>query len=65
MADGSVAGSLPEDHPGKNVARALNAFAQSISSGARFRPDFEDGVALHRLLDAVARSSRLHTWERP
>lgn len=62
---GSVAPSLGEDHPGKNVARSLNSFAQSIRIGARFQPDFEDGVALHRVLDAIARSSRLRTWERP
>lgn len=41
-----------------NVARALVAFADSIRSGRRFQPDFEDGVRLHRLLDAVMASSR-------
>ena len=65
VAYGSVATSLGEDHPGKNVARALSSFAHSIGSDTRFRPDFEDGLGLHHLLDAVARSSRLQTWERP
>lgn len=62
---GSVAPSLGEDHPGKNVARSLSSFAESIRSGTRFRPDFEDGLALHRVVEATARSSRSHTWERP
>ena len=62
---GLVAASLSEDHPGKNVARSLDAFARSISGGAQFRPNFQDGLALHRVLDAMARSSRSRRWELP
>ncbi len=56
---------LDEDYPATNVARSLEAFVRSIRSGAPFRPDFQDGLALHRVLDALARSSSLRTWERP
>ena len=56
---------LGEDHPATNVARALESFVQSIRSGTKFRPDFQDGLALHRVIDAIARSSRMRTWERP
>ena len=45
-----------------NVARALTAFASSIREGHRFRPDFLDGVELHRLLDAVMTSSDGGSW---
>ena len=45
-------------HAAYNVARALTDFADSIREGRRFRPDFRDGVDLHRLIDAVMTSSR-------
>ena len=50
--------SVTEGHAGYNVAQALTEFADSIRSGRRFRPDFEDGVDLHRLIDAVMTSDR-------
>jgi predicted dehydrogenase len=43
----------------RNVALALRAF---VGVGASFRPSFEDGVALHRLLEAIARSSDERVW---
>ena len=49
---------VTEGHSAYNVARALTDFAGSIREGRRFRPDFEDGVDLHRLIDAVMTSSR-------
>ena len=49
---------ISEGHAGYNVARALTDFAESIREGRRFRPDFADGVNLHRLLDAAMTSSR-------
>jgi predicted dehydrogenase len=51
---------LDEDHPGVNVALALQAFAKAARSGSRFRPDFEDAVRVHALLEHVA-SARLQT----
>ena len=50
--------TVTEGHSAYNVARALTDFAGSIREGRRFRPDFEDGVDLHRLIDAVMTSSR-------
>ena len=49
---------ITEGHAAYNVARALSAFACSIREERRFRPDFRDGVDLHRLIDAVVVSSR-------
>ena len=49
---------VTEGHSAYNVARALTDFADSIREGRRFRPDFNDGVALHRILDAAMTSSR-------
>ena len=49
---------VTEGHAAYNVARALIDFADSIREGRRFRPDFADGVDLHRLIDAVMISNR-------
>jgi predicted dehydrogenase len=49
---------VTEGHSAYNVARALTDFGDSIREKRRFRPDFTDGVYLHRLLDAVMTSSR-------
>ena len=53
---------VTEGHSAYNVARALSAFAEAIREGRRFRPDFRDGVDLHRLLDAVMTSSEEGRW---
>lgn len=49
---------IAEGHSAYNVARSLTDFAGSIREGRRFRPDFQDGVDLHHLLDSVMTSSR-------
>jgi predicted dehydrogenase len=51
--------SLPPASPARNVALALSAFA---AEGTAFRPNFEDAVRLHRVLEAIARSSREAVW---
>ncbi|MCQ3803086.1 MAG: Gfo/Idh/MocA family oxidoreductase [bacterium] len=48
---------ITEGNAAHNVARALTDFAESIQEGRRFRPDFADGVNLHRLLDAAMTSN--------
>lgn len=53
---------VTEGHSAYNVARALTAFADAIRGGRRFRPDFGDGVVLHRLLDAVMTSGEEGSW---
>ncbi len=50
--------SVTEGDSAYNVGRALTEFAHAIREQRRFRPDFLDGVNLHRLLDAVMESSR-------
>ncbi len=53
---------LADGHDGANVGRAVAAFSAAWREGARFRPDFEDGIGLHRIIDAVARSSDERRW---
>ena len=50
---------LAPSDPGRNIAFALRRF---VAEGAAFRPSFADGVALHRLLDAVQTSSATRSW---
>lgn len=38
-------------------------FLQALHKGQRFRPDFEDGLAVQSVLDAVERSSASRQWE--
>ena len=50
---------LPADSPARNVALALGTFAEQ---GSSFRPAFGDAARLHRLLEAIARSSAERAW---
>lgn len=54
---------LDEGDAGANVGRALSAFAAAAAEGARFEPDFRQGLELHRVIDAVAASSDSGAWE--
>jgi predicted dehydrogenase len=58
-AEGGEEISLAASDPGRNVAFALRSF---VAEGVAFRPSFSDGVALHRLLDAVQTSSSTRSW---
>ena len=40
----------------------LGDFLQSLERGQRFRPNFDDGVAVHRILDAVEKSTQARAW---
>jgi predicted dehydrogenase len=51
--------ALDPTEPGYNVALALRSFARE---GRSFRPSFDDALALHRLLEAIARSSAEKVW---
>lgn len=53
---------LDEGDAGANVGRALSAFAAAAAEGARFEPDFRQGLELHRVIDAVAASSDSGAW---
>jgi predicted dehydrogenase len=55
---------LPDEHPGLNVGLALLAMARGIRSGGVFHPDFADALALHRIVEAIARSQSEGRWER-
>lgn len=51
-----------ENDPSTNVARALEAFCQSVTDSDRFTPGFRDGLDLHRLIDSVAHSADASAW---
>jgi predicted dehydrogenase len=44
---------------------ALAAFLDCVSRGAAFHPDFSDGLAVQRVLDALQRSARTREWTAP
>lgn len=44
---------------------ALADFLAAASRGEEYHPDFEDGLAVERVLDAVERSSTLRGWAAP
>jgi predicted dehydrogenase len=50
----------PETPPGppQNVAHLYRRFARAIDGGAPVESDFEHGLKRHRLIDAIAQSSR-------
>jgi predicted dehydrogenase len=50
--DGTPAG------PPRNVAALYRRFARAVREGGPVEPDFEHGSRRHRLIDAIARSSR-------
>jgi predicted dehydrogenase len=43
--------------PPQNVGQAYVRMAEAIREGERFAPNFEDALAVHKLLDAIQRSS--------
>ena len=48
--------------PATNIAYALIDFANCIRMGKRFRPDFEDALRLHRIVDGIVRSGESGNW---
>jgi predicted dehydrogenase len=42
---------------------ALAEFLNCLARGERFRPDFADGYAVQRALDALQRSAKTRQWE--
>ena len=52
---------VPDDTPAgppRNVAALYRRFARAIREGGSVEPDFEHGLARHRMIDAITRSSR-------
>ncbi|MDE3100688.1 MAG: Gfo/Idh/MocA family oxidoreductase [Chloroflexota bacterium] len=45
-----------------NLARLFRGFVRSIQTGTDLSPTFEDGVRLHRILEAVERASDSEGW---
>jgi predicted dehydrogenase len=48
-----------------NVAQLYARFAEDLRTGTRSTPDFEAGLRLHRLLDAIRRSAETGTRQTP
>jgi predicted dehydrogenase len=64
---GGIVMDKPQDvsaewSPATNVERALTAFGRSLIDGDRFTPNFDDGLRLHRIVDAVRESSADARW---
>lgn len=58
-------GAVP-DGPGRNIARSYRRMAEAIRTGAAATPDFDHALRLHRLLDALQKSSdQRHTTGAP
>ncbi|MGH9660903.1 MAG: gfo/Idh/MocA family oxidoreductase, partial [Bryobacteraceae bacterium] len=41
---------------------ALGDFLGALASGAEFHPNFDDGLAVERVLEAIARAARERRW---
>ena len=53
----SLREGCPADAVAGNVARLYARLAQDLREGTRSAPDFEDGVALHRIIAAIERAA--------
>jgi predicted dehydrogenase len=51
-----VSAAMPKGEP-YNVGQMYAEFGRAIRSGKTCRPDFDDAVALHRLVDTVRAAS--------
>lgn len=48
-----------------NIAQLFRGFVKAIRSGTELSPNFQDGMRLHRLLEAIDRSSATRRWVKP
>jgi predicted dehydrogenase len=55
--------TLDDGDPGLNVALALAALADVVREGGSVEPSFDEALRMHRLVEAVARSSDGGGWE--
>jgi predicted dehydrogenase len=55
--------NLPAESQALQVAQLLRHFIGSVHTGSAFHPNFGDAVGLHRMLEAVVRSSATGRWE--
>jgi predicted dehydrogenase len=58
-----VVPNLPTESQALQVAQLLRQFISSLHTGTTFHPNFTDAVSLHRMLEAVVRSSTTGRWE--
>ncbi|MBD47649.1 MAG: hypothetical protein CL891_00925 [Dehalococcoidia bacterium] len=56
--------TLSDTSMGFHIAQELRAFVNSIRNGERdFSPGFKEGLDLHRIIEAIIRSSDTGSWE--
>jgi len=56
--------TLSDTSMGFHIAQELRAFVNSIQNGERdFSPGFKEGFDLHRIIEAITRSSDTGSWE--
>ena len=59
-----VPGGRPAKARPLNVAQMYRRLGEAIRSGEKATPDFDDAVALHKLIDAIKRASDQGTRQR-
>jgi predicted dehydrogenase len=42
----------------------MHDFVRAVATGGRMQPDFEDGLANQRVLEAIERSAASRRWEK-
>lgn len=57
--------SLDLGSPAYNIAQLFRGFAKAVRSGGDLSPNFADGARMHRLLEAIDRSSETKAWVSP
>jgi len=48
-----------------NIAQLFRGFVKAVRSGTDLSPNFADGARMHRLLEAIDRSSETRSWVTP
>jgi len=56
---------LPMEGPAFNMAQLFRRFGQGIATGEDAAPTFSDAAGVHRLLEAIERSSSIRQWVMP
>ena len=54
---------LDSDSAEFHIAQELRAFTASIRNGQAFTPGFEEGVSLHKIIEALKRAFQSSSWE--
>ncbi|RJG03268.1 Gfo/Idh/MocA family protein [Noviherbaspirillum sedimenti] len=64
LPESYTTGNWPDNVNPGNVARLYARMAHDLRNGTRTAPTFDDGVELHRVIDAIERASETGKWVR-